>query len=334
LPDINVSLSHEYARALSQLTGDDFQAEVCVRLGNAIFSFQDVPRKPYGDGGLDGLSHDAEHAYCCYGPEYDKFKVAKDLAADIVDKFRSDLRKLFELEMDDGKIVQIENKEIAKILPDGTTLKHIRLIVNWFESHRIIGPIGTAVKKYRKASMCRYVDEGASVVVWGPKQLATLYPVDESTILRSRHAKFLREVLSAAELVAIENPSDFDTKMNSLSKICPAHQAPAIASLKESLLSDWRMALAFEQKLDGTLPTLHKALEDHRRRILQKVAQLMIASDKPWAELGRAAEIATGVLAPDFEAAFGTTLLSAISSGEVARLIGECPISWEEPAHA
>ena len=94
------------------------------------------------------------------------------------------------------------------------------------------------------------------------------------------------------------------------------------------------MALAFEQKLDGSLPTLHKALEDHRRRILQKVAQLMIASDKPWAELGRAGEIATGVLAPDFETAFGTTLLGAISSGEVARLIGECPIGWEAPTHA
>src|ERR1039458_7154041 len=149
----------------------------------------------------------------------------RSLAADIVDKFRGDLRKLFELDMDDGKIVRIESKEIATILPEGTTVKHIRLIVNWFESHRIIGPIGTAVKKYRKASTCRYVDEGASVVVWGPKQLATLYPVDESTILRSRHAKFLKEVQSAAELVAIENPSDFDAKMNSLGKICRAHQA-------------------------------------------------------------------------------------------------------------
>src|ERR1017187_5698693 len=56
-----MSLSHEYAYALSQLTGDDFQAEVCVRLGNAILSFQDVPRKPHGDGGLDGLSHSAEN---------------------------------------------------------------------------------------------------------------------------------------------------------------------------------------------------------------------------------------------------------------------------------
>lgn len=43
--------------------------------------------------------------------------------------------------------------------------------------------------------------------------------------------------------------------------------------------------------------------------------------------IGSGREIATGVFAPDFEAAFGTTLLGTISSGEVARLIGECPIS-------
>jgi hypothetical protein len=328
-----MSLSHEYARALSQLTGDAFQEEVCVRLGNAILSFQPIPRKPQGDGGLDGISHDGEHAYCCYGPEHDTAKTPKERTNAIVDKFRSDLRRLFELNMDGTKVVQIENKEIATILPDGTTLKHIKLIVNWFESHRIIGPIGTAVKKYRKASCCKYVDAAASVVIWGPTELATAYPVDESTILRSRHSKFFEEVQTAADCVAIENPSDFDVKMASLGTICAPHQAPAIARMKEQFLADWRMALAFEQKLDGTLPTLHRALEDNRRRIAQKVAQLMIASERPQAELARAGQIAQQVLAYDFET-FGPQLLEAISSGEVARLIGECPIVWEAATSA
>ncbi len=329
-----MALSDQYARFLTQLTGDDFQSEVCARLGTAILSFQEVPRKPHGDGGLDGLSHDYEHAYCCYGPEYDSFKPAKDLTADIVEKFKSDLRKLFELDLHDRKIVQVQNKELATILPSGTTLKHIKLIVNWFESHRILAPIATAFKKYREASTCRYVDPSASVVVWGPKELAARYAVDEITIFRSRQAGFLKGLQSAAERVAIENPSDFDAKMNSLGKICPAHQAPGIARLRQQFLSDWRMALAFEQELDGTLPTLHKALEDDRRRILQRVVQLMIASDRPWAELGRAQDIAADVLAPDFKGAYGPAVLDTISSGEVARLIGECPIGWEAPAHA
>lgn len=329
-----MSLKVEYERALSQMTGDAFQEEVSVRLATAILSFQEVPRKPHGDGGLDGLSHDAERAYCCYGPEFDNFKTAKALTADIVDKFKGDLCKLFELAMDNRKIVQGENKEIATILPDGTTLKHITLIVNWFNSHRIIGPIGTALNKYRAASTCKYVDKAASVIVWGPKHLATLFPVDESTILRSQQAKTLKEMQSAAQLVAIDDPSKFDAKMNALTKLCAPYQADAIANLKETFLADWRMALAFDQKLDATLPGLHKSLEDHRLRIAQEVVQLMIASDKPWTELGQAGKIARTTLAPDFEKTFGTTLLGAISNGEVARLIGECPIGWEAPSSA
>jgi hypothetical protein len=100
-------------------------------------------------------------------------KRQKELTANIVDKFKGDLCKLFELTMANRKIFQGENKEITSILPDGTTIKHITLIVNWFDSHRILGPINTAVGKYRAASVCKHVDKGASVVVWGPKQLAS-----------------------------------------------------------------------------------------------------------------------------------------------------------------
>jgi hypothetical protein len=39
------------------------------------------------------------------------------------------------------------------------------------------------------------------------------------------------------------------------------------------------------------------------------------------------------ILRPDF-AQFGSTLFGAVSSGEIARLIGECPISWDMPGAA
>lgn len=324
-----MSLIREYARTLSQLTGNDFQAEVCSRLQAVILSFQSIPAKPQGDAGLDGISHNGEHGYCCYGPEPDEFKTAKDREKAIIEKFKSDLRKLFELTLDKRKLVRIENAEIATILPDGQTIKHIKLIVNWFESHRVLNPISTAASQYRQISSCKYVDPGASVVVWGPKDLAGSYAVDESTILRSRQRMFLKEVQSAAQHVEIENPITFDTKMATLREIRAQHGC-AIDRLTAQFLGDWRIALAFERKIDETLPSLHQSLEDNRRRILQKVAQLMIRSDTPWAELGRAGDIATEVLEPDFKT-FGPTLLSTISSGEVARLIGECPIGWEAP---
>jgi hypothetical protein len=323
----DMSLADEYARTLSQLTGDGFQDEVCTRLHSAILSFQTIPRKPHGDAGLDGLSHDGEHAYCCYGPEHDAFKKPKDRERAIVDKFKGDLRRLFELDFENRKPIRIENKEIPTILREGGKLKHIKLIVNWFESHRVVGPISTAVAQYKQLSACKYVDPGASVIIMGPKELANAYPVDASTILGSRQRIFFKEVQSASELVQIENPTDFDAKMTVLCEICPS-QICTIEGLKEQFLADWRMALAFERKLDETMPALHQALDSNRRRILQRVAQLMLGSDRPWMELERAGEVASSVLAHDFKT-YGETLLGAISSGEVARLIGECPITWE-----
>lgn len=328
-----MSFDPEYSRSLSQLTGDPFQEEVCIRLGRVILSFQPIPRKPHGDGGLDGLSHDGEQAYCCYGPEYDPAKKPRDLVDAIVDKFREDLRKLFELDTHGTKLIHKENREIATIVAEGTTIKHIKLIVNWFESHRLVGPINTALKKYRKASACKYVDPAASVVIWGPKDFASAYVVDEESILRIRQGTLLREVKTAAETVNIADPTTFEAKIAALKMICPAYQAPTIEGMRAQFLSDWRMSLAFEQKLDGSLPTLHHALEDDRLRVAQQVRHLMISSSKPHAELARAEQIAKDVLANDFRT-FGSTLLDSISSGEIARLMGDCLIAWEAPTSA
>jgi hypothetical protein len=87
--------------------------------------------------------------------------------------------------------------------------------------------------------------------------------------------------------------------------------------------------LAFEQELDDTLPALHQALEDDRRRILGRVLQRMMKSAEPWNELGEMAEEAQEVLHADFHQ-YGS-FLQDLSLGEVARLIGECPIGWEKP---
>jgi len=324
-----MSLVQRYAQTLSELSGKDFQGEVCARFQAVILSFQSIPSNPHGDAGLDGFSHDGEHGYCCYGPEHDAFKKPKDREKAIVKKFASDLRRLFELDFKSKKLIQITNAEMATILPTGRSLKHIKLLVNWFDSHRILNPISDAVAEYKAASACKYVDPSASVVVMGPKELASWYAVDEATILRATQVNLLKQVTAEAATVTIDNATDFDAKMDLLLQIKPS-QAQAIAEMKKRFLEDWRMALAFARNIDGRLPTHHFALEQHRARILQKVAQLMIESEKCWAELGRANEIATVVLAPDFNS-FGTSLLETISSGEIARLIGECPIGWELP---
>lgn len=331
---MRISLTQEYIESLAALTGNDFQAEVCARLRSVILGFQPVPAKPQGDAGLDGFSHDGERGYCCYGPERSEFKTNKTREKGVVEKFKSDLRRLFELEFNNGKLVCSENPEMATILPKGKKLQHIELIVNWFESHRVLSPILTAVAEYKALSKCRYVDPGASVIVTGPKELANSYAVDESTIVRARQRDFMERVQKTALAVTIDNPVDFDFKMKVLLEIRP-DQHEAIKGLTEQFRADWCMALAFERELDETLPQLHRTLEDDRGRILARVSQLMLASKSPWTELSHASDIAEEILNQDFGKLYGSGIKD-VSSGEIARLIGECPISWENPsvAHA
>jgi hypothetical protein len=139
------SLAGEYAESLASLEGDDFQREVCARLEGVFLGFQVVPAKPQGDAGLDGFSHHGERGYCCYGPEHDSFKTNKRRESAIVEKFAGDLRRLFELDVKNGKLVHKDSPEMGTILPKGRRLKHIELVVNWFESHRVLGPILTRV---------------------------------------------------------------------------------------------------------------------------------------------------------------------------------------------
>jgi len=322
-----MSLIQEYAESLAALSGDDFEQEVCARLHSAILGFQEIPAKPQGDAGLDGFSHGGERGYCCYGMEHDAFKNNKQRENAIANKFKSDLRRLCELDFDKKKLICIDSAEMATILPDGRKLKHVSLVVNWFESHRILNPLFTAFSQYRNVSTCRYVDANASVAVVGPKQLANLYAVDEETILRASQRVLARRVQQTAQSVAIDDPKDFDTKMEILREIRP-DQLPAITSLAEQFRANWRMSLAFERELDQTVPTLHQILEEDRKRILTRVSQLMIESEEPWKELQRASSIAEEVLAPDFGRLYGS-IVQDVSSGEIARLIGDCTVGWK-----
>ncbi|HEY3441622.1 MAG TPA: hypothetical protein VGK29_12745 [Paludibaculum sp.] len=325
-------LVQEYAQSLAALTGNEFQCEVCARLQSAILGFQTIPAKPQGDAGLDGFSHNGQRGYCCYGPEHDEFKTAKQRENAIVDKFKSDLRRLCELDFNKKKLVCIESQEMATILPDGCKLMHITLLVNWFESHRILNPLFSAFNEYKTTSVCRYVEAGASLNVLGPKELANAHAVDESTILRARQRVFAQRVQHAAQNVKISDPKDFDSKMATLREIRP-DQVAAINGLAEQFRTDWKMSLAFERELDETAPTLHLQLEENRRRILRDVSQLMIGAPEPWKELGKASGIAKEILDCDFGKLCGS-IVHDVSSGEIARLIGECPVGWEKPASA
>jgi len=221
---------------------------------------------------------------------------------------------------------------MATILPKGKRIKHIKLLVNWFESHRVLGPIQTAVAKYKAASKCKYVEPDVTVVVMGPKDLANHHAVDEATLLRLRQHAAIKRIQHAAKGLKIEDPRSFDSKMTTLREIRP-DQIPAIESLTERLRTSWCTALAFERELDETVPQLHRALEEDRKRILTRASELMLASAQPWTQLPTVTQIAQEILSKNFRDLYGS-LVHDLSSGEIARLIGECPIGWEKPGAA
>jgi hypothetical protein len=305
-----------YAATLASLTGNAFQAEVCARLQSVVLGFQTIPSKPHGDAGLDGFSHVGTQGYCCYGPELKTYRQTRS-------------RRLLELEFKKTVLTCCENSEMATILPVGKKLMHVDLVVNWFESHRVVGPIHTAFLEYRQFSKLRYMEANATIAIIGPTELANRWSVDELTLVRAQQKIFYQSVQDTAKTLVIENPKTFDEKMTLLKDIRP-DQLQAINSLVDQFLYKWRMSLAFDIKLNETMPGLHQTLEASRSRIVTRIAALMLASSIPWTELGKAEEIARAVLDAEFGSTYGP-MMEDIAAGEVARLIGECSIGWSRP---
>ena len=193
------TLTQQYSRALAGLEGAEFQAEVNTRLATMIIGFQTIPSKPHGDAGLDGLSHNGTRGYCCYGLEHNGFKDNRSREQAVVKKFAGDLRRVFELETRGSALVHKATQELSTILAPGQKLRHFELITNWFESHRVIGPLAAKLEEYKKVSQCQFVRPDASAVVIGPAELADRYAVDEVTILRASQRGFIRRVQEVAK---------------------------------------------------------------------------------------------------------------------------------------
>ena len=317
-----------YAHIIAGLVGNEFQLEIAARIGANNLSFQTVPAYPQGDAGLDGFSHAGEQAYCCYGAEHHAYKTNKQRERAIIKKFCGDLRKLFELKTTGKRLTHQDNVELPTILPKGQKIRRIKLIANWFESHRILSPILTAVATYKAASALRFVAPDVDIIIVGPTQVADEYPVDEPTLARAQQRTFLQKVLAGRNAIKIEDPKDFDWKMQTLREMQPEH-AENIDGLAESLRSDWRMSLAFERELGDALPALHEALEVARTQIVTRVRILTIGASDPAAHISGATAIATEVLDKQMGKQYGV-IIGSVATGEVARLIGECTLGWKK----
>ena len=319
-----------YTKLLGTLEGDDFQDEVCERLRRLIADFQSIPAKPSGDGGLDGLSHGQTRAYCCYGPEQDpvKLKAKGDLKEDIVEKFRSDLRKLFEVEIGpNNRAVHAENKELSTIIGDGNKIETVILIVSWFETHRVIGPINTAFARYKRGSKLNFVNPAASVVIWGPKDVAGMGAVDEHTLFRIENRALLARLQAAGTAtIPLSATGDFDSKFEYLKQ-----QRPDLAVQIDALAADFRQAWAAAINLDDELASnsvaLHEALEDARTQAALSARLRSMGTTAAHELIETMRQDVTERLGQSFGTRLGS-LTTKVAAGEVARLIGECPLEW------
>lgn len=321
----------DYEKLLGGLEGDSFEAEVCARLQSHISDFQRIPDKPNGDGGLDGLSHGQECGYCCYGPEPDPVKLKlKDLKDDIIEKFNSDLRRLFELKFaDNRRLVDEPNSELATIIADGNKIKSVYLVVSWFETHRVIGPLNTSFNRYKQASKLRYIDPDASLTIWGPRDLATRGEIDEHTLFRIENRGLFERVKSATtETLPVESAADFDAKFEDLKMRRPA-RATHIEDLATGFRAAWAAAIALDNELASTSVALHEELEAARTDAAVSARLRSMGKADPYELIEAIRQDVVERLGKGFGQRLGG-LTSKVADGVVAGLIGECPIEWRD----
>jgi hypothetical protein len=327
---VSGSLIDAYIKALSELEESAFQRAIVQRLLVALNNFQSVPTYPQGDGGIDGHSHKGNRAYCCYGLKYDAAKTSYQRSKQIVKKFSSDLRRLYELEpKGKTRLIHKDNDALLSIFgaapPPCERICHVSLIANWFESHTPLGTIKQNAIIYAGVSQCRWITAEADIVLKGPKEFADQYGADESTMMWLKHQELLATLDAEAPLIDVPDGPTFDTKMQAAEALLPDAKDD-VKQVAENLRADWQRAIAFERHLSDRLPQLHAALERGRRRLLTRV--LTHAASTPWEAINRAQEFGESVFKDDFQQPYGMSMVRDLASGEVARLVGGCPINW------
>ena len=328
-----VGSEDDFVRIMRSLERQEFEDEVCGFLQRCITDFQTVPANPHGDAGLDGHSHAQTVGYCCYGPEEVTKSHAGKLKTAVVDKFRDDLRKIFELDTQGrgkaAKLVHCETAEMKTILAPGKKLGVLRLIVSVFDSHQILAPLNQAFAEYIKASKLRYVEAKAKMTIWGPKQLALNGAVDDLVIARLEHREVVRRVTNtlSGPTPLITPTSDFDEKFDWIDAQKKA-KPDAVQRMRNLFRKRWSSAVAVDNDLANNAPSLHAALAQAREEAAADADLASGTASSPQALLERMREKLAQRLEQHLGARFPAELRNQLVDGEIARLIGECPVDW------
>lgn len=337
---MKTTVTSEVERLLGALEMQDFEDEVCALLANVLLDFQEVPAAQ-GDAGFDGLSHDFTVGYCCYGPKQSaaKKKASADYKDDILEKFRKDMRRVFELEPDGSKrLKRVVNDHAEKVMPKGKRVKHLRLCVSIFSQKDIIGPLATSFDEYKQTSTCRFVEKLATMNIVGPKQIAGL-GCDDRTLLRLQQrfaASNLRDVLDAATPPpsGTVTTMPFEDKFAWLEKAA-ASSAQRVRYFAEKYLKAWFESVKLDDHFANNSVDLHRKLIQVRDEATHESNVVSMAAGH---DSNAALQSLLGVRAAaksQAHKAFGETavdpdLIDRIADGETGRMIGECHMDWRK----
>lgn len=339
---MTATIESAFAERLARLVGDDFQRAVCSVLAKNFHHFQPVVAKPSGDGGIDGISHDCDVIYCCYGLDISAVKQLNtaDIKNQVADKFRADIRRIMELEpvqkkkKNGPKWQKAPNATIAGLWPAGRKAKHIKCICNWNEHSGVFKAINDHYADYKNHSDMTYVDASCTVTFLGPKDFVASVVVDEASLLRLEHSGFIKILVGPGTAPpAAATTSKFVQKFELLTTAHPERKQE-LEEMRDGLIGDWTALLCRLNQIENELPQIH-----------EKVSKCIVS-------VARAATLETTALgskdAPNFLASFTDKVVTRLAADLsdllppdqvrpfaeqiVAKLIGECPINWSSNA--
>lgn len=263
---MSATVEAAFAERLARLVGDDFQKAVCGVLAKNFLHFQPVVAKPSGDGGIDGISHDCDVIYCCYGLDISAVKQLNtaDIKNQVANKFRTDIRRILELEpvakkkKNGPKWTKAPNTTIAGLWPKGRKAKHIKCICNWNEHSGVFKAINDHYAEYKDHSDMTYVDASCTVTFLGPKDFVSWVVVDETSLLRLENAGFIK-ILGGPGTTppAPTTTSKFVQKFDLLTTAYPERKQE-LEEMRDGLIGDWTALLCRLNQIENELPQIHE----------------------------------------------------------------------------
>lgn len=312
--------------ALSGLDGTKFEQAVCKLYVRGLKDFQPVP-DTVGDGGLDGISDQKSTAYLCYGPTREtRAKPTRARREAYRKKFRSDLRKLYELQ---GKkkpkrtLCHKDNALLSEVLKHAPgKISRIRICLNEFTDKALIDIAEKEKTHCEQYSAFRFVDSQCSIQVWGPEEICCV---------ASSHDHIFAPVLE--EPTPKPPPSseidEFDDKFEYFSIRADRTR---VEELKRRLKSAWAKALGHELSLRRTSPHVHSQLL-HIRNLAETEAlqsgPMFSEGAAPYAAFNTIKKLLTEhfseLLKPH---GYTSVVIAEMASGEAARIVGVCHLDW------